>query len=174
MVKSLPCPPSLPSLPHPEPAYPQTISIRLRGPATARMFTLGSLPGHNPSGGNTFLMGQWKKLCKTSGPLCATNSSLGELPQPPGLPQSEQHHQIWGTGPGLGVWEAKKAAGIFSLAKPKMSHLNVRKTNLAHHRLALISGEQHFPAGQFSPGTKLLRKLPHSDGELLKGQSEFH
>ena len=163
-------PPLLPFPPSPKPAYPWTISIRLRGLATARMFTLGSLPGHNPSWGNTFLMGQWKKLCKTSGPLCAPNPSLGALHQPPGLPKSECHGQGSG-GQGLGGQGSyRHFQSSKDLAQPKLSLLNAQRTNLTHH--SIISGENSiFQKPGSGLGQSSLEKLPLSNGELMKRQS---
>ena len=121
-----------------------------------RMFTLGSLPGHNPSRGNTFLMGQWKKLCKTSAPPCAPNPCLGALHQAPGLPKSQcqataagdraWHRDLGGQG-GCRHFQSSK-----DLAQTKMSLLNPQRTNHS-----IISGENSiFQKTSSGPGQSSL------------------
>lgn len=158
-------------------AYPQTISIRLRGLASARMFTLGLLPGHNPSWGNTFLIRAMEKnYAKHLGFSVLPTSNSKELHQPPNLSKSEWLQGMGDRARLQGSWMPRRATDIFGLAeflaKQKMSHLKAQRTNHTHHKLAIASGEPAL-SRPVSTGTKFLRQQPRSYRELPKGQHEF-
>ena len=66
-----------------------------------------------------------------------------------------------------------KAADIFR--QSQRCHTSKPKESIFLGTNQLLPlGNQDFLEGQFSAETKFLSQLPHSNGELLKGQSEFH
>lgn len=107
----------------------------------------------------------WASLCSRLWPWGTPSGS--------GCCRREQHQSSGGQGVASRVGVPGKAAQVFRQGQRRPTSKLKELTFLSTDQLLLL-GNQDFPEGQFGTETKFLSQLPHSNGELLEGQSGFH